>query len=224
VERIKRVNKLYDEGNIIKIYTARGMPDASGDITLVYSNSYEKVKKQIDSFGLKYHQLILGKPRYDVFVDDKAIGDRLFFEEKTEPDITGFIAGAFDCIHPGYIWLFEEAKRLCDYLVVGLHVDPSLENGKMKPVLTIDERRDMLRSIRYIDRVHTYETEEDMKSLIRTAKPHIDVVFLGDDYKEKPRNIDSTGVYVHYINRDHGWSATKYKELIYDQIKKKKEG
>jgi hypothetical protein len=62
--RIDQINKLYDEGNIIKIWTARG--SSSG------LDWYDFTKKQLDEWGVKYHSFNIGKPMYDVWVDDKA--------------------------------------------------------------------------------------------------------------------------------------------------------
>jgi len=96
--------------------------------------------------------------------------------------ITGFIAGAFDVIHPGYVYMFREAKEYCDYLVVGLHKDPET-NGKLKPILSVEERSEILKSIVYIDEIYVYSGEDDLYKLIEEVDP--DVRFLGDDYKGK---------------------------------------
>ena len=63
--RIDRVNRLYDEGHTIMLFTARGM--ASG------RDLYEFTAKQMHDFGVKHHRIIMGKPDVDLFVDDKAI-------------------------------------------------------------------------------------------------------------------------------------------------------
>ena len=68
--------------------------------------------------------------------------------------IKGIIAGAFDVIHPGYIKMFKEAKQHCDSLVILLHTDPSIERPeKLKAVLSTNDRKDILMSIKYIDDV-----------------------------------------------------------------------
>ena len=96
------------------------------------------------------------------------------------PQNIGFIAGNFDVLHPGYIYMFKEAKKVCDYLFVGLHTDPSIERpDKIKPILSTEERKEMLLSIKYIDQVETYTTEEELLSLIIKVSPNIRL--LGDD-------------------------------------------
>ena len=69
----------------------------------------------------------------------------------------GVIAGNFDVIHPGYIKMFKECKSKCDRFVILLHTDPSIERPhKLKPILSVEERIEILESIKYITDVHTY--------------------------------------------------------------------
>jgi histidinol phosphatase-like enzyme len=70
---VKLVNSLYDDGNKIVIYTARGMSQYNGNVSLIYSNLYCKTIQQLDSWGLKYDQLVMGKIYYDILIDDKAL-------------------------------------------------------------------------------------------------------------------------------------------------------
>jgi hypothetical protein len=72
-EMIKLANSLYDEGHKIVIYTARGMSQFNGNVTEIYSQLYTRTLKHLDEWGLKYHQLIMGKIHYDVLIDDKAL-------------------------------------------------------------------------------------------------------------------------------------------------------
>jgi glycerol-3-phosphate cytidylyltransferase len=128
----------------------------------------------------------------------------------------GVIAGNFDVIHPGYMKMFRECKDNCSVFIVFLHTDPSIERpDKLKPILTTEERIEILRGIRYIDDVVPYDTEKDLLHLLTSYRP--DVRFLGDDYKEK----EYTGkglTPIHWIARDHGWSTTKFKTLIANSL------
>ena len=91
----------------------------------------------------------------------------------------GILAGAFDVIHPGYIRMFEEAKQFCNHLTVALHEDPTLERPhKIKPVQTIEERKEILLSIKYVDNVISYKLENTFLEMLKDY----DVRFLGDDY------------------------------------------
>lgn len=70
-ERIKKVNDLYDDGHTIIYWTARG--SGSG------INQFQITHKQLIDWGVKFHELRLGKPSYDVWIDDKAFSDKDFF-------------------------------------------------------------------------------------------------------------------------------------------------
>lgn len=72
-ENIELVNSLYDDGYKIVIYTARGMSQFNGNVTEIYSQLYSQTIKQLNSWGLKYHQLVMGKIHYDVLIDDKVL-------------------------------------------------------------------------------------------------------------------------------------------------------
>ena len=125
----------------------------------------------------------------------------------------GFIAGNFDLLHPGYIKLFKEAKSKCDEFSVLLHIDPSLERPeKHTPILSLRERSDMLKSIKYIDVIKYYATEDELISIIE--EEGFNIRFLGDDYKNKRYTGDYLDIQVIYIDRSHGWSTTKLKKLI----------
>ena len=125
----------------------------------------------------------------------------------------GFTAGNFDLLHPGYIYTFEEAKRHCDYFMVFLQRDPSETRfTKYKPVIPLYERYKTLMSIKYIDEVITYQTEEDLIKLMEFYKP--DIRILGDDYIGKRFTGDHLPIKVIYTTRSHNWSTTKIKDLI----------
>ena len=130
----------------------------------------------------------------------------------------GFIAGNFDLLHPGYIKLFKECKVHCDHFTVLLHTDPSIERPhKFKPILSVDERIEQLESNRYIDAIQVYTYEKDLEALI--AENDFQLRFLGTDYRGKSYTGDQFNIPVHYLSRDHGWSTTKLKEMIINNLK-----
>ena len=130
---------------------------------------------------------------------------------------TGVIAGNFDVIHPGYIKMFKECKRYCENFIILLHTDPSIERPeKLKPILSVDERVEVLYSIKYIDSVITYTYESDLLDVLEGIRP--DIRFLGDDYRGRTYTGFELNIPIHYLNRDHGWSTTKFKKLIADSI------
>ena len=125
----------------------------------------------------------------------------------------GFTAGNFDILHPGYIHTFEEAKKHCEQFLVFLHRDPSLHRkSKYKPVINTWDRYKALTSIKYIDQVFMYDTEEDLLNLIHYWKP--DLRILGEDYIGKRFTGDHLDIKVLFTSRSHDWSTTKLKDLI----------
>ena len=126
---------------------------------------------------------------------------------------TGVIAGNFDVIHPGYIYLFNECKEFCTELIILLHEDPSIERPeKLKPILNLDERMIILSSLKQIDQIIPYKLETDLYQLLLNLD--IDIRFLGDDYKGKPFTGDDLNIPIHFLDRSHGWSTTKFKNKI----------
>jgi glycerol-3-phosphate cytidylyltransferase len=125
----------------------------------------------------------------------------------------GVICGNFDVIHPGYIKMFKECAANCDCLIVLLHTDPSIERPhKLKPILSVEERTEMLLELKSICGVHIYTYEAQLLDLLKMGE--FNVRFLGDDYIDKPFTGDNLNIPIHYLNRDHGWSTTKFKKLI----------
>ena len=82
--RVEIVNKLYDEGNTIIFQTARGMGRFENNAEKAIEMFYEFTAKQLNDWGVKYHQLFLGKPSGDIYIDDKGLGDVHFFKQMRE--------------------------------------------------------------------------------------------------------------------------------------------
>ena len=131
----------------------------------------------------------------------------------------GLVAGAFDLIHPGYIQLLKDAKRVCDWLIVALHEDPSLErpNQKFAPVFSREERADILMAIRYVDEVRYYRTEDELAGLILEIRP--DIRILGDDYIGAAHVTGRINIPIYYHQRTSDWSNTRVRQLITKQMK-----
>ena len=132
--------------------------------------------------------------------------------------MTGIIAGNFDVIHPGYIEMFNEMKRYVDEIHVLLHIDPSLNRPeKIKPLLSTKDRKMTLLALKGITNVSSYNSEQELFDLIIEINPA--VRFLGDDYTNR---VDYTGYglppKIIFLKRNHGWSTTKFKNLIASSI------
>jgi glycerol-3-phosphate cytidylyltransferase len=132
--------------------------------------------------------------------------------------ITGFLAGGFDIIHPGYIEMFEDAKKYCDYLYIFLQTDPSIERPqKLKPTLSVEDRKKILLALRYVDEVLTYTTEDDLVELIKKVNP--DVRILGTDYIGKSITGQNLPPKIIYTNREHHkWSQSEFKKMITQSV------
>ena len=115
--------------------------------------------------------------------------------------------------------MFEEMKQHCSCLIVLLHTDPSIERPhKIKPILHHEERKKILNSIKYVDDVIRYTYEEQLYDLLKVGE--FDIRFLGDDYINKPFTGDDLKIPIHFLDRSHGWSTTKFKNLIANSVKK----
>ena len=106
-----------------------------------------------------------------------------------------------------------------DLLFILLHDDPSIERPeKLKPVLSVKERREMLSFMMPDSIILTYNTESELEFLIKSIDP--DVRFLGDDYFDKTYTGIELAIPILFINRNHGWSTTKFKKLITDEVQR----
>jgi len=204
---VDQVNRLFDEGHKIIIMTARGRGSGIDWTQLTI--------EQLDRWGVKYHELepMFHKPTADLFIDDKGINVEEW--KKTVPSVKGIIAGAFDVIHPGYIRMFEEAKTHCNHLTVALHEDPSMERSyKLKPVQSVDERKEILEAIRYIDDVIVYQAENTFLNYLNDY----DIRFLGTDYMDGSYTGKDLSIEIRWLSREHEYSSTKLKTEIYHTI------
>jgi glycerol-3-phosphate cytidylyltransferase len=125
----------------------------------------------------------------------------------------GLTASTFDLFHSGHIVMLKEAKSLCDYLVVGLLVDPTADrpDSKNKPVQSVFERYVQVSSCKYVDEVIPFESEQDLIDMILTINPDIRIV--GEEYKDK----EHTGkglCNIHYNKRRHSFSTSELRERV----------
>jgi glycerol-3-phosphate cytidylyltransferase len=113
--------------------------------------------------------------------------------------------------------MLEEAKRHCDFLIVGLQNDPTLDRpGKNAPVQSIVERQIQLAAVKYVDEIVIYNTEQDLIDLLLTLP--IDVRILGDEYKTKDftgKDIaKQRGSKIIYNGRDHSFSSSSLRKRV----------
>jgi len=207
---VKLVNRLYDEGHYIIMMTARGR--GSG------INHSDLTRNQLAMWGYKYHELepMFHKPTADIFIDDKGINVNEWLKQQQLPQIKGIIAGAFDVMHPGYIRMFADAKQHCNHLTVALHEDPSMARPhKLKPVQTVEERKEILKAIKYVDDVVVYQAEDTFLSYL----DDYDIRFLGTDYKDGTYSGKELDIDIVWLDREnHNYSSTKLKTDIFKSI------
>jgi len=83
-DRISKINKLFDAGHEIVYFTARGMGRSNNNAKEAHKLFFDLTKSQLELWGVKHHDLILGKPSADFYIDDKAIKDIDFFKENND--------------------------------------------------------------------------------------------------------------------------------------------
>lgn len=126
----------------------------------------------------------------------------------------GFTCSSFDLLHPGHVVMLKDCKNVCDYLIVGLQTDPTIDRkDKNKPIQTFRERELMIRSIKYVDEVAKYETEAELYELIKDLNPEVRI--LGTDWKDKEFTGHDLEIPIHWHNRDHDWSTSELRSRIY---------
>lgn len=132
----------------------------------------------------------------------------------------GFTASAFDLFHAGHVIMLDEAKRNCDWLIVAIHSDPSLDRPKTKnkPVQSIIERQIQLASCRHVDEIIVYNTERELEDLLMTLP--IDVRIIGEEYKDKNftgKDIcKKRGIEIYFNKRDHYFSSSDLRKRIFE--------
>ena len=126
----------------------------------------------------------------------------------------GFTCSCFDLLHAGHILMLKDSKKQCDYLVVGLQTDPTIDRAeKNKPIQSLQERKIQLEAIKYIDKIIIYETENDLYNLVYNMMP--DVRILGTDYIDKYfTGVDIEGIDIYFHKRDHDYSTSSLREKI----------
>lgn len=137
----------------------------------------------------------------------------------------GLTASTFDLFHAGHVVMLEEAKRMCDYLIVAIQTDPTIDrpDTKNKPIQSIVERQIQVKACKYVDEVIVYTTEKDLEDILKTLP--INARILGIEYKDKPftgKDIClNRGIDFYYNKRDHSFSSTDLRNRVYEAEKGK---
>jgi len=120
-----------------------------------------------------------------------------------------------DLLHPGHLLMLKECREQCDWLIVGLEVDPSVDRpDKQKPIETLEERKIRLEGCKYVDQIEIYNTEVGLYELLKKINP--DVRFMGADWKDRPNYArdELPNMKVIYNSREHNYSSTNLRDRI----------
>lgn len=129
--------------------------------------------------------------------------------------VIGFTSSAFDLFHAGHVAMLAESRAQCDFLIVGLLVDPTRDrpDTKKRPVQTVFERWILCQASEYIDMVIPFETEQDIIDMLKIIKPN--KRFIGEEY----RGTQHTGwnlpsIEIIYNSRSHSFSSTELRDRV----------
>ena len=139
----------------------------------------------------------------------------------------GFNCSSFDLFHAGHVTMLKMEKELCDYLIVALQVDPTIDRPgiKNKPSQSVYERYVQLQACKYVDEILVYSTEYDLVQMLMTQRIHIRFLseeYLNRDFTGKQYCIDN-GIELHYHKRGHAFSSTELRNRVYLLEKKRLE-
>jgi len=144
----------------------------------------------------------------------------------------GFTCSTFDLLHAGHILMLAECKQICDYLIVGVQSDPTIDRPgvKNKPVQSIVERYVQLSAVKFVDEIIVYNTEKDLEDMLMFLP--ISVRIIGEEYKDKDftgkQICEDRGIKIWYNSRSHRFSSSELRQRTYQsemnkQVSKKDE-
>lgn len=138
----------------------------------------------------------------------------------------GITFSAFDLFHAGHVKMLEEAKQQCDYLIVGLQTDPTLDRPeKNKPTQTVVERYIQLKGCKFVDEIVPYATDQDLLDVLQSF--NIDVRIVGDEYMHKDftgkKYCEENNIELYYNSRKHRFSSMGLRKEVFNREREKSE-
>jgi len=130
----------------------------------------------------------------------------------------GITFSTFDLLHAEHVAMLREAKHQCDYLIIGLQSDPTIDrpDTKNSPIQTMFERYLQLKAVEYVDEIIPYQTEKDLEDILETLP--INIRILGEEYRDKDftgKDIcRKRGIELYFNKRDHRFSSTDLRNRI----------
>ena len=138
----------------------------------------------------------------------------------TKNKIVGITFGSFDLCHYGHALMLEECKEYCDYLIVGVQSDPSIDRPeKNSPIQSHKERLGIVSSIKFVDEVKPYDTESDLIKVLKEVNP--DVRILGADHQGTEFTGHELPIKCIFNSRDHGYSTSELRRRVFESERKK---
>ncbi len=136
----------------------------------------------------------------------------------------GITFSAFDLFHAGHVKMLEEAKKQCDYLIVGLQTDPTLDRPeKNKPTQTVVERYIQLKGCKFVDEIVPYATEQDLLDVLQSFD--VDVRIVGDEYMDRDFTgrsyCEEKGIELYFNARDHRFSSSGLRQEVHKREEEK---
>jgi glycerol-3-phosphate cytidylyltransferase len=130
----------------------------------------------------------------------------------------GFNCSSFDLFHAGHVTMLKMEKELCDYLIVALQVDPTVDRPgvKNKPCQSVYERYVQLQACKYVDEILVYSTEYDLLQILMTQTIHIRFLseeYVNRDFTGKQYCIDND-IELHYHKRQHNYSSSELRGRV----------
>lgn len=130
----------------------------------------------------------------------------------------GFTCSTFDLFHAGHIIMLKEARQQCDYLIVGLQTDPTIDrpDTKNKPVQSMFERFVQLEACKYVDEIIPYSTEKELVDILLSYP--VNVRILGEEYENKTftgrSECIARGIEFYFNKRQHTFSTTELRQRV----------
>ena len=127
----------------------------------------------------------------------------------------GFTCSTFDLFHAGHVMMLEEAKKQCDFLIVGLQTDPTIDrSNKNKPVQGVFERWAQLKACKFVDQIIPYASEKELRDILLSFP--VDVRILGEEYEGKEFTGYDIPMTFYFNKRRHSFSTSELRQRVID--------
>jgi glycerol-3-phosphate cytidylyltransferase len=131
----------------------------------------------------------------------------------------GFTCSTFDLFHAGHVMMLEEAKTQCEFLIVGLQTDPTLDrpDTKNKPVQGVFERWAQLKACKFVDQIVPYSTERELRDILLSFP--INIRILGEEYQNKEFTGHDIPMEFYFNKRRHSFSTSELRQRVIEATK-----